>query len=134
MPRVARYVMGYFKEKGKLPETGQDPMENLKIAVNFLQQEIGLAEEYGFSEDGQTLWVRSETCKLCPKGVGGAEIKSTACPYPHFILEAANILNPDQKLALDAPNHRLITKADNSCLIGFKMVENTPPQPLYKEP
>mgnify|MGYP001043984028 CR=1 FL=1 len=133
MPRVARYVMGYFEEKNRLPTFSTDPMENLQIVVDFLQREIGLAEDFGFSEDGQTLWVRSDTCKLCPKGVGGAEIKSTACPYPHFILEAVNIVSPGQKLALDTPNHRLITKADNNCLIGFKPVAEGQSLPPLKE-
>jgi hypothetical protein len=134
MPRVARYVMGYFQKKEKLPDFRSDPLKNLKIVVDFLQQEIGLAEELGFSADGQTLWIRSNTCKLCPKGVGGAEIKSTACPYPHFILEAVNMVSPQQKLALDTPNHRLITKADNNCLIGFKVIEEELTFPPLKEP
>ena len=76
-------ICAYMHEKGIMsPE--KDPLENLRSAF----KEYGFKDdEVSFAREGEEVRVEVVTkrCKICPKGVGGAEIQGTACPVPYFV-------------------------------------------------
>ena len=79
--RSGRALAEYAKLVGKVPS---NPLE----ALNLLNELTPLAVEVTFSQDENAVTVRinTETCKYCPKGVGGAELEGSLCPYPGLIL------------------------------------------------
>ena len=120
---LAQYVKGLAEESGEeLPKTAKEAAE---MVINL----IGLADDYKVFEENGTLVVGIKTnmCKFCPKGVGGAEIPGTVCPFPGvieaFVTEVIGkpiklILKPlDDKAFKKVP----LVKLEGYCTMNFKV-------------
>jgi len=88
--RFVPKVCAYMYEKGVVSPQ-KDALENLYSAF----------KEYGFKEgevkferkDGEVeIEVVTGRCKVCPKGIGGAEIKGVACPVPYFVAYCLSLM------------------------------------------
>ncbi len=79
--RAGRALAQYAKATGR-------GASSLLEAAELLHELTPLAVDVQFSGDEKGLVVRinTETCKYCPKGVGGAELEGSLCPYPGLIL------------------------------------------------
>ncbi len=89
-PRICAYML----EKG-IVDPNKPLLENLKKVF----------EEYAFTEedyevvasDGELrVEIVTDRCKVCPKGVGGAEIPGSACPVPYFLSICLSILTNER--------------------------------------
>jgi len=79
--RAGKALAQYAKATGR-------KASSLLEAAQLLNQLTPLAVDVQFSGNEKELVVRinAETCKYCPKGVGGAELEGNLCPYPGLIL------------------------------------------------
>ncbi len=83
-------ICAYMKVKGVIDE-GKPIEENMKRVFEEYAFKDG---DYRFKASGNEVEIEIVTkrCKVCPKGVGGAEIPGTACPIPHFAATCLSIL------------------------------------------
>ncbi|NPA05777.1 MAG: hypothetical protein GXO09_06770 [Crenarchaeota archaeon] len=70
------------REVGSLVRDAASPEDALRKAADML----GLADRFTVTRDGDVIEVVVEGCNVCPKRVGGYEIKGTACPVPGLLL------------------------------------------------
>jgi len=80
---VGQRLGRYFKEVGiLLPENDVEAVKRiLELAdvAEFLSVEK-------LSDENLLVGIKSDKCKYCPKGIGGAEISGTVCPIPYLIV------------------------------------------------
>ncbi len=78
---LAEYVKGLAEEAGEEPPS--TPAEAAEMVIKL----INLSDDYRVEpeEKGFVVGIRTNMCKFCPKGVGGAEIPGTVCPFPGVI-------------------------------------------------
>jgi len=79
---VGQRLGRYFKEAGiLLPENDVEAVKKILELVDVA--EFLLVEK--LSDESLLVRIKSDKCKYCPKGVGGAEISGTVCPIPYLI-------------------------------------------------
>jgi hypothetical protein len=61
--------------------------------------------------------IAGDLCRICPKGVGGAEIKGSFCPIPNFIAKLVNLMLGREVLALESEG---IQKENTACVTVFQ--------------
>jgi hypothetical protein len=95
--RAAEYLYSYLEAKEILPDMntvpGDTTTEVVKNLILYVNKILSLMGGYDLQEvgDGQVaLMVAGDKCRICPKGVGGAEVKGTYCPIPSFIESLVN--------------------------------------------
>ncbi|NPA14684.1 MAG: hypothetical protein GXN97_05815 [Aquificae bacterium] len=78
---LAKYLKGLAAETGENIPT--EPSEAARLLIKL----INLVEDYkvNSSNKGFKVDIKTNKCKYCPKGVGGAEIHGTVCPFPGVI-------------------------------------------------
>lgn len=78
-----------------------DMLKISKISVNEKDNKVSIG-------------IQSDLCKYCPKGVGGAELEGTICPFPGLIEEFLNaFLDEKVKLVgIGTENKPLIKEGD----------------------
>ena len=105
--RAADYLYSYLEAKEILPDMAAVPGEtSVEVAKNlflYINKILSLVGEYDLkeTEDGQALLLLSgNTCRICPKGVGGAEVKGTLCPIPSLVESLVNMIAQEDMLKL----------------------------------
>lgn len=95
--RAADYLYAYLDAKQILPEMsavpGDTPAAVIKNLVLYVNKILSLVGEYDLqqtNDDQVVLLITGNTCRICPKGVGGAAVKGTLCPIPSLL---ENLLN-----------------------------------------
>ena len=95
--RAAEYLYSYLDAKDILPDMNTVPGDSTAAVVRnlilYINKILSLMGEYDLKEvdDGQVvLLVAADKCRICPKGVGGAEVKGTLCPIPSFLESLVN--------------------------------------------
>ena len=95
--RAAEYLYSYLEAKEILPDMnavpGDTTAEVVKNLILYVNKILNLMGGYDLQEadDGQVvLMVAGDQCRICPKGVGGAEVKGTFCPIPSFLESLVN--------------------------------------------
>ncbi len=73
--------------KGLAEESGENLPSDIREAAATVIKLINLTDDYIIDEINGILivGVKTDMCKYCPKGVGGAEISGTVCPFPGVI-------------------------------------------------
>jgi len=120
---LAAYVKGLAEESGEeLPKTPAEAAEMLIRLIN-LTDDYKVFEENGYLVVG----IRTQMCKFCPKGVGGAEIPGTVCPFPG-VIEAfvSELLERPIKLVLEPLDEKAFKKApllkkEGYCTMKFEI-------------
>ena len=90
--------------------------------IKFLNDKLNISgNEFSVFEDSDrlTVKIRTDKCRYCPKGVGGAELEGTICPFPGIIESFVNAIS-DEKISVDAVNNKLLNKEGGFCVISFK--------------
>ncbi len=85
VPRICAYLL----EEGAV-SPDKEPLENVKTAF----ERFGFRkDDYAIEAEGDEVRIEIVTkkCKICPKGVGGAEIHGTACPVPYMVAYCLSI-------------------------------------------
>ena len=124
--RAADYLYSYLEAKDILPDMGDVPgnstTEVAKNLILYVNKILSLVGEYDFKdvEDGQAvLLIAGNTCRICPKGVGGAEVKGTLCPVPNLIESLVNKIAQNDLLELITPG---IEKEGVTCKAYYKVL------------
>ncbi len=89
-PRICAYML----EKGII-----DPSKPLPENLRRVFGEYAFTDEdyeVDLSDSKIHVEVVTDRCKVCPKGVGGAEIPGSACPMPHFLSICLSILTNEK--------------------------------------
>ena len=76
---------------------------------------------YDLQEAGEgqvVLLVAGDKCRICPKGVGGADIKGTLCPIPSFLESLVNKIAGKEILDLITNG---IEKEGTTCKAYYKV-------------
>ncbi|ABU82331.1 hypothetical protein [Ignicoccus hospitalis] len=110
-------ILAYFVAHGLVdPKKGIE--ENLKVMFS----------EYGYSEDeyeveanenSLKISVVTKRCKICPKGVGGAELEGAACPLPYMVAAALTLMDGREwrpKLVSNGGRMKAVVKEDERCV------------------
>jgi hypothetical protein len=97
--RAAEYLYTYLEVKEILPDMSVVPgdtiteiIDNLILYVNKILSLMGGYDLQEVGDDQIVLLIVEDKCRICPKGVGGAEVKGTLCPIPSFIESLTNKL------------------------------------------
>ena len=95
--RAAEYLYTYLDAKEILPDmnavpgdTSAEVIKNLVLYVNKIMNLVGEYDLQQVDDKRVVLLITGNTCRICPKGVGGAEVKGTLCPIPSLL---ENLLN-----------------------------------------
>lgn len=124
--RAAEYLYSYLDAKDILPDMkavpGDSTAEVVKNLILYINKIISLMGGYDIKEldEGQVvLLVAADKCRICPKGVGGAEVKGTLCPVPSFIESLVNKIAGTELIDLVTPG---IEKEGTTCKAYFQIM------------
>jgi|GEM_PF-3849586 len=122
--KAAEYMLNYYSAKNVGFALDNDTLEkNVSHLFDFFNGDLNFVKEYRItpSENGVTLAVATQLCRICPKGLGGAEIKGTLCLIPHFFMHLMNhYLPPSTRISL-AKGQPPITKEAGNCVITYEL-------------
>lgn len=105
--RAAEYLYSYLEAKEILPDmkavpgdTTAEVVKNLILYINKILNLMGGYDLQQSGEDQVVFLIAGDKCRVCPKGVGGAEVKGTLCPIPSFIEVLVNRIAGKEVLGL----------------------------------
>lgn len=105
--RAAEYLYSYLEAKEILPDMAAVPGETTtEVAKNlflYINKILSLVGEYDLKDSGEgqaVLLLAGNTCRICPKGVGGAAVKGTLCPIPSLVERLVNKIAREDLLKL----------------------------------
>ncbi len=124
--RASEYLYAYLDAKEILPDMsavpGDTQAEVIKNLILYVNKILNLVGEYDLQEadDGQVvLLITGNKCRICPKGVGGAEVKGTLCPIPSLLESLINKIAQKDLLELITTG---IEKEGPTCKAYFKVL------------
>ncbi len=124
--RAAEYLYAYLDAKEILPDMGNVPgrskAEVIKNLILYINKILSMVGEYDLQETGDdqvVLLISGQTCRICPKGVGGAEVKGTLCPIPSLLEALINLIAQNDMLELITSG---IEKEGSTCKAYFKVL------------
>ncbi len=124
--KVAGYMINYYSTKDVAFAPPDSPLEkNVSSLFNFFNGDLNFVKEYGIekSGDGVRLSIASQFCRICPKGLGGAEIKGTLCLIPHFFMHLMNhYLPPEEQLILPKGQPSIVKESGN-CIVSYELMK-----------
>ncbi len=124
--RASEYLYAYLDAKEILPDMsavpGDTQAEVIKNLILYVNKILNLVGEYDLQEadEGQVvLLITGNKCRICPKGVGGAEVKGTLCPIPSLLESLINRIAEKDFLELITTG---IEKEGPTCKAYFKVL------------
>jgi hypothetical protein len=124
--RAAEYLFAYLDAKEILPDLNSVPGNNstevLKNLILYINKILSLVGEYDLQqiEEGKVaLLITGNTCRICPKGVGGAAVKGTLCPIPSLIENLINKIAQKEIIELLTAG---IEKEEGTCKAHFRVL------------
>lgn len=95
--RASEYLYAYLEAKEILPDMAAVPgdtraevIKNLVLYVNKILSLVGEYDLQQVDDERVVLMISGNTCRICPKGVGGAAVKGTLCPIPTLLESLIN--------------------------------------------
>ena len=112
---VGKTISEYYKESDiTLPS---DDMELMKFLIErIIDESTSISEKNGIF----TISVETNKCKVCPKGIGRAEIPGSVCPVPSLIASALTDLTGIQYVVVPWDNIHPTRKIENTCVFKLK--------------
>ena len=105
--RASEYLYAYLDAKEILPvmdavpgDTRPAKIKNLVLYVNKILSLVGEYDLRRVDDNSVVLLITGSTCRICPKGVGGAEVKGTLCPIPALLENLINQIAKDDLVTL----------------------------------
>jgi hypothetical protein len=124
--RAAEYLYAYLEAKEILPDlnsvpgsTSTEVIKNLILYINKILSLVGEYDLQQVDEEKVALLITGDTCRICPKGVGGAEVKGTLCPIPSLIENLINKIAQKEILELLTAG---IEKEGGICKAHFRVL------------
>lgn len=125
--RAAEYMYSFLEAKEILPDIsavpGETSTEVVKNLFLYINKVLNLVGDYDLqeAEDGQALLLISgNTCRICPKGVGGAAVKGTLCPIPSVVESLVNRIAQDDMIKLITSG---IEKEGTTCKAYYQILK-----------
>jgi len=112
----------YFDFTGELPKPdGGDPASDFASVVGFINDKMGIspAMDVVKANGGVEVTVLAPTCRYCPKGIGGAELPGTACPFPKFLEEIAKVAMGDGAPRVQLIDGGTLKRTEDTCKIHY---------------
>ena len=121
--KAAGKVLLYLEAMDALhvPEDGS-PAERFVKLVESVNEALGIGPrvEHRVLDGGVVeVGLGGSRCRYCPKGVGGAEIPGTACPFPRLFEHMARMKGIN--VSLEKANGGLIEKRGGLCWIRYRV-------------
>ncbi len=119
--RIRAWLELHEKNPGLTPEDGVAGRVGKVFAL--LNEELRLVGDYRVEADGEraVLSIESGRCRICPVGVGEAEIRGTACPFPALVRNLVNLYAPDARRVQTAVQNRgMLVKQGGRCWIRYE--------------
>ena len=124
--RAADYLYAYLDAKEILPDInavpGESTVEVIKNLILYINKILSMVGEYDLKEAGEdqvVLLIAGQTCRICPKGVGGAAVKGTLCPIPSLLEALINMIAQKDMLELITTG---IEKEGSTCKAYFEVL------------
>jgi len=124
--RAADYLYSYLEAKEILPDInlvpGDTSTEVIKNLILYVNKILSLVGEYDFKDaenDQAVLLIAGNTCRICPKGVGGAAVKGTLCPVPSLVERLVNNIAQKEILELVTAG---IEKEGSTCKAYYRVL------------
>ncbi len=124
--RAADYLYAYLDAKEILPDMnavpGDTSAEVIKNLILYVNKILSLVGEYDLKEaeqDQVVLLISGDTCRICPKGVGGASVKGTLCPIPSLLEGLINKLAQKEMVKLITSG---IEKEGSTCKAYYQVL------------
>ena len=129
------FVLPYFETLPEYSKTlesvanSAELLQKMKNVVQFVDGVFPLAQDLSVeSVDEKSVRVRivGETCRLCPKGIGKADIEAgqTFCPFPTMLEETAKFFFGEDKIKLvfkrEGAKTKVLEKVDGVCFIEYQ--------------
>jgi len=125
--RAAEYLYAYLEAKEILPDMASVPgdtdAELIKNLILYVNKILSLVGEYDLqpADEGQVvLLITGNTCRICPKGVGGAAVKGTLCPIPSLLEALINKIAQKELVELITAG---IEKEGSTCKAYFMVLK-----------
>ncbi len=120
--KLAAHLKAWFDTFGFTPnlQAGDPPEVRVQKIANLLNNALRLVGEIKIAEtpEGKAILITSKKCRICPIGVGEAEIPGTACPFPGLFTHLAKLYSPDGKAPTIIPkDYHILTKKDGACYL-----------------
>jgi hypothetical protein len=122
--KAASYMINYYTAKDVTFALGSDSLEkNVSFLFGFFNGDLNFVKEYGIepSGEGVRLAIASQFCRICPKGLGGAEIKGTLCLIPHFFMHLMNHYLPQTDGISLRRGRPPVVKESGNCIIDYEL-------------
>jgi hypothetical protein len=124
--RAADYLYSYLEAKEILPNMksvpGDTPAELIKNLILYINKILRLVGDYDLQqvdENQVALLIAGNTCRICPKGVGGADVKGTLCPIPSLLESLINKIAQQEIVELITPG---IEKDGGTCKANYRVL------------
>lgn len=123
--RAAEYLHFYLEAKEILPNSQdyktKSDLEQIQYTIAYINDILSLLGGYQVTmgDDGKiSLLIEGSLCRICPKAVGGAEVKGTVCPVPSFMEKLVNLILNEEKIKLVT---RGIEKEGSTCKAEYQV-------------
>ncbi len=123
--RAGRSLSECARLRGLMNQAPADVYEKAKFFLEKLVEMLDLAVRKEIKLEGDILSIKiyKNTCKFCPKGVGGAQLEGTLCPYPGMMHEYLKKLLEGQATVEMVTHERApMVQDDEGCHIAFKII------------
>ena len=122
--KLAAHLKAWFDTLGFTPniQAGDSPEVRVQKITNLLNDALRLVGEIKIEEtpEGKAILITSGKCRICPIGVGEAEIPGTACPFPGLITKMIELYSPDGKgIKIHPKEYHILIKKNGSCHLYF---------------
>jgi hypothetical protein len=122
--KTAAYMINYYSARDFEFTLGNNSLkEDVSYLFDYFNGDLNFVKEYTVERSGEgvQLSISSQLCRICPKGLGGAEIKGTLCIIPYFFMHLMNYYlarNNQLTLQKDRPP---VTKESGNCVISYDL-------------
>jgi len=122
--RSGEYLAKCAKEKGSIEvDKSKSLKEQIEYLITLLNNVLVISTDVKVEEgddDSVIVRIRTSKCRYCPKGVGGAELEGTICPFPGLIEAFLNQFL-DKKVKVTPENNKILWKEDDWCTMKYKV-------------
>ncbi len=122
--RSGKYLAMCAQEKGNIEiDKNKSLKEKVEYLLTLLNEVLFISTDVKVEEaggDSVIVKIKTSKCRFCPKGVGGAELEGTICPFPGLIEEFLNQFL-DQKVKVSTENNRILWKEGDWCNTKYKI-------------
>ncbi len=128
--KTATYMANYYSAKDIEFAIGNETLEkNVAFLFDFFNGDLNFVKEYSIDRSGEgvRLSISSQFCRICPKGLGGAELKGTLCLIPHFFLHLMNHYLSRQNQLVLPKGQPSVRKEAGSCIISYECAQQEGP-------